>query len=130
VVVEHSNFLTPNDVPSAVFKHALGLGERIKWREKAPMDFNVETDAGPMKAVYDDQLTTDGPVPWIHKVVSCRRPDRKGFHHEILDVQVYRLENVTPSMPSGVRVRIQFVAGGPRQGSLLWVDLNEIRDWR
>jgi hypothetical protein len=101
----------------------------MKWREKAPSDFNVETDAGPMKAIYDDQLITDGTIPWLHRIVSCRRSDRKGFHHEILSVQPYRRESVTRKMPSGVRVQIQFVAGGPRFGSIIWVDLSEIRDW-
>jgi hypothetical protein len=106
--------------------------ERFRWREKAPNDFNIETDAGPMKAVHDDQLADGRPVPWIDKVVSCHKRDRKGFHHEILrlNVQAYRLENVAESTPSGARIHVQFGAGGPRQGSLIWVNLNEIRAWR
>jgi hypothetical protein len=102
IFLEHSNYLTPNDPPPSLFKRAVGLAEATNWLEKAPPDFNVETDAGPMKAVYNDQLVTDGTVPWVHKIVSCRRPGLKGFQQAIVTVQPYRVANVTPRTPSSV----------------------------
>jgi hypothetical protein len=101
----------------------------MRWREKAPKDFNLQTDAGPMKAVYEDQLVLDGPIPWIGATVSVHHIGRKGFQHEISCVQPYRIENVTEHSPAGVRVQVKFAAGGPRQGSAVWVDLSNIRDW-
>jgi hypothetical protein len=82
-----------------------------------------------MKAVYNDQLVTSGTVPWVHKIVSCRRPGLKGFQQEVVTVQPYRAANVTPRAPSGVRVQIRFAAGGQRQDTLCVVDLSELREW-